>query len=159
MKENIAATNTPGSSTANTDFTPEALDKIQTALTRSVDARAGFETMVKKAEPELLPIARQFHDTHDQHAKQLSSLFAMHGRDPDADGSLMSTVNTAVVSARALFDEIDGDVMDNVRSGETHVLNALAEAAERVGDTQRENEIRAMIGDINALLDQTKHLD
>jgi len=137
----------------------DALDKVETALTRSVDAMSGFETMVEKAEPEFVAIAQKFRDMHTHHSARLAALLSAEGREPDADGSVMSSVNTAVVTMCALFDEINEDVMDKVRSGEQHVLKALGDAADHMDDTAQENEIRVMIGDLNALLAETKHLD
>lgn len=141
------------------DPTIDALDMLETALTRTIDAKAGFDTMVEKSEPEFLPIAKEFRDLHARHSAKLTSMLAEHGRTPDLDGSIMSTVNTAVVSLRALFDEIDDDVMDQVRDGEKHVLKALGNALRHIDDPETSGQINRMIDELNALLARTDHLD
>jgi hypothetical protein len=68
-------------------------------------------------------------------------------------------LNRAVVSARAFLDEIDEDVMDQVRSGERHVLGAF-DAALDAGLPERDRaQVGAMRGELAALLDETRHLD
>ncbi len=128
-------------------------DTLETLYTRVVDARAGFETMVEKAEPEFRPTAIAFLDLHTAHAREIAALVTRHGGTPDADGSLMSTVNRAVVSVRAMFDEIDDDVMSQIRDGEGHVLDAFDEAirAEPHPDhARRLSEMRAELSDLLA---------
>lgn len=113
---------------AHTDAAPRAAEALAALHTRTIDALAGYETMVGKAEPEFRPVAESFRDLHARHAARLGALVRAHGGRPDEDGSFMATVNRAVVSIRALFDEIDDDVMDQIRSGERHVLDAFDEA-------------------------------
>lgn len=145
--------------TTQTGLNHEQLDSLATLHTRTVDARAGFATMVEKAEPHFRAIARRFHDLHDQHATQLAALLETHGRAPDRDGSFMSTVNTMVVSARALFDEIDEDVMDQVRDGERHVLTAMDDAYSAIPSPTVSKAVERMERELTALLDETRHLD
>jgi hypothetical protein len=49
---------------------PEAaLDAVEKLHGRTLDALAGFETMVEKAEPEFRPVAERFRALHEAHAK------------------------------------------------------------------------------------------
>ncbi|RYI34142.1 MAG: DUF2383 domain-containing protein [Acetobacteraceae bacterium] len=137
----------------------DASDALGTLHTRTVDALRGFAKMVEKAEPEFRPVAQKFHDLHAQHAGAIARILSARGQAVDADGSIMGTVNETVVGLRAFFDEIDEDVMDNVRSGEGHVLKAFDDA---LADTLQQDErlaVEAMRGELTRLLDETSHLD
>lgn len=105
-----------------------AADALTILHRRTVDALTGYAAMVEKAEPSFRPVAEDFRAMHARHADRLARLLASMGREADHDGSLMGTVNAAVVSLRALFDEIDADVIPNIRNGEKHVLTAFDEA-------------------------------
>lgn len=130
-------------------------DHLRDLYTRIVDAKAGFDVMVDKAEPEFRDVATSFRDMHARHAEQIARL--LHGH-VDADGSLMGTVNKAMVSIRALFDEIDEDVMDQVRNGEAQVLSAFREA-EANSAAPHEAQLIAMRAELEDLLQRTAHLD
>ena len=67
----------------------------------------------------------------------------------------MSTVNKAVVSVRAFFDEIDDDVMDNIRDGEEHVLESLAKAEAALPAGRYRDEVATMRTELQALLEET----
>lgn len=97
---------------------PDATNALRSLQTRTGDALAGYVKMVEKAEPEFRPMAERFYGLHDRHYAALSAMLIRHGAKPDAHGSFMGTVNQAQVSLRALFDEIDEDVLDNIRDGE-----------------------------------------
>ena len=108
--------------------TDTALDALETLHNRSVDVLAGFETMVEKAEPEFRPIAERFRSLHQRQIGEIAGMLTAGGRQPDADGTFMSTINRAVVSVRAFVDDIDSDILGQVQSGEQHVLDAYADA-------------------------------
>ena len=135
------------------------IEKVQELLNRVVDAKAGFEVMVDKAEPEFRPVPLKFRETHHQHAERTAAIVTALGGEPDSEGSFFGTVNRTVVSVRAMFDEIDEDVMDSVRDGEKHVLESFDEAIATLGTNRHRDEILAMRGEIEALLDETRHLD
>jgi hypothetical protein len=146
----------------STTFSPtdaEVADALAELHTRTVDARAGFETMVSRAEPAFHPIAQRFCDLHGGHASRLAQMLVDFGRTPDADGSFMTTVNRTVVATRALVDEIDADGMDQVRSGEEHVTRAFDAGARRLAGTEHEVALREMRGELEALLRETAGLD
>ncbi|WP_430449699.1 DUF2383 domain-containing protein [Rhodophyticola sp.] len=134
-------------------------EALQALLNRTVDAKAGFDTMREKAEPEFRPVVQKFHGTHHAHTDQIAALIAARGGEPDVSGTLMSSVNTAVVSIRALFDEIDEDVMDSIRDGEGHVLEAFDEAIAAMTEGHDKGALVRMRGEIQDLLDETRHLD
>jgi hypothetical protein len=71
----------------------------------------------------------------------------------------MGTANAVVVSMRAFFDHIDAGVMDNIRSGEDHVLSAFDAAIEAVADASIASDLQEMRGEVTDLLHQTRDLD
>ena len=142
-------------------ITTHGLDALHTLHVRCMDASAGFEKMLEKSEPEFRPVAQRFLDLHRSHAARLANMLVNHGEQPDENGSFMSTVNRAVVATRALFDEIDEDVMDQVRSGEEYVLDAFAEASEIEDESlhpQDKAAIDEMRGELGNLLQETVSL-
>ena len=135
-----------------------AYETVETAHQRTVDALAGFETMVEKAEPDFLPVAQQFRDLHLHHGEILSGILRNAGHAPETDGTFMGTVNRAVVATRAFFDEIDADVMKQVRRGEESVMAAYRDAyAQPLAPSERQ-AIAALISGLQTLLSQTQHL-
>ncbi len=110
------------------DAEPDATRELLTLQRRSADALAGFQKMVEKAEPEFRPVVERFRALHDRHNAALTAMLIRHGQEPDAEGSFMGSLNKAMVSLRALFDEIDGSSMDSIRKGEEPVLEAFEDA-------------------------------
>lgn len=139
---------------------PDADDALLTLQTRTADALAGYVTMVDKAEPDFRPVAERFRALHDRHNAALTAMLIRHGVEPDADGSFMGTVNKAVVSLRALFDEIDEDVMDSIRDGENHVLSGFDDAIGAAGMPPADvTVLQDMRDELTVLLQDTRHLD
>ncbi len=146
--------------TTTATFDDTAINALDKVLIRSLDARAGFQTLVEKAEPEFRPVAEEFLALHTSHAERLSILLKRRGLEPETDGSFMAKINEGVVSIRALVDEIDEDVMDNIRSGETFIASAFKEAIDAVPVASREHgDLIAMKVDLDTLLARTSHLD
>lgn len=137
----------------------DGTDAIVALHTRTVDALAGYEKMVEKAEPEFMATAESFRSLHQQHAEQIARILISHGRGADLDGSFMGSVNKAVVAMRAFFDEIDADVMTSIHNGEDHVLKAFDAALEHNLDAETDRELRGMRDELVALLDRTDDLD
>jgi hypothetical protein len=123
---------------------------------RTVDALAGYATMVEKAEPEFKAIAEAFRALHAEQGTRLARMLAGLGHDVSPDGTLMGAVNVAVVSMRAAFDAIDADVMDAIRSGETYVLRAFEEAISANPDPAIRAPLQEMSDALGALLDRTQ---
>jgi uncharacterized protein (TIGR02284 family) len=127
-------------------------------LDRSVDSAKGYAKMVEKAEPEFRDTAERFRSLHARHAGGLALLLADIGIEADADGTMMGTVNEAVVTFRAFFDEIDEDVMDQVRRGEDWVLHAFDEAIAEQDGRGASAHLREMRAQLTDLLAETRHL-
>ena len=125
---------------------------VETALTRTTDARDGFQRMQELAEPGFAPTVARFLDLHRRHSDRIARLMAEAGRVPDADGSLMGRVNRLVVSARALVDRIDADTLPQIVSGETHVLEAYDAALAGAAPQGVRDELAALRDDLADLL-------
>lgn len=135
---------------------------------RTVDSVKGHAKMVEKAEPAFRDIAERFRSLHARHADELARLLADLDVLSEGDGTIMGTVNQAVVTFRAFFDDIDEDVMDQVRSGEGWVLKAFdaaieeQQSAERLGADQvgirPVAKLREMRAELTTLLDETRDL-
>ena len=111
---------------ANSD--QRSIDALVALHTRITDSRAGFNKMLETAEPEFSPTVQRFCDLHTRHAAMVAAMLATKGYMVDAEGSLMGTINRAVVAVRSFFDDVDADLMTAIRDGEHHVLSAFAEA-------------------------------
>ena len=140
---------------ADTGPVPEALIAL---YNRTVDSTKGYARMVEKAEPSFRDTAERFRALHARHAGDLARFLATMGIEADADGTLMGTVNQAVVTFRAFFDDIDEDVMDQIRSGEDWVLKAFGSAIAEEAHPTRAASLREMQTELTALLADTSHL-
>lgn len=125
---------------------------------RTVDDISGFAAMVDRAEPDFRAVAQHFHDLHRRHAAALALILRERGVEPDADGSFMATVNKVVVGVRSLLDDIDGDVMHQVRSGEEWTLDAFDRAVAAMKDDPAEARLHEMRAELAELLAKTSDL-
>ena len=134
---------------------PVFADAVATLHTRTMDVKAGYKTMVEKAEPDFRHVPEAFLALHQKQADALTRMLVELGRSPDADGSFMGTVNQAVVSLRAVFDKIDEDVIGSIQSGEDHVLNAFEKALAIESPAPAAAELMEMRDALQRLLTQT----
>ncbi|MBF9029608.1 DUF2383 domain-containing protein [Rhodobacterales bacterium HKCCE3408] len=111
---------------------PDPRAALQRLLDRTIDAQAGYDVLLDKAETDIAPLLQDFHDAHEKHAETVAAMISAYGAEPDSDGTLMSSVNRAVTTIRSMFDEIDEDVLDAVASGEEYVLETFTDAIEAV---------------------------
>ena len=136
----------------------DASEALLALYDRTVDSVKGYAKMVEKAEPAFRDTAEQFRALHARHADGLARLLAEAGVEFDAEGTMMGAVNQAVVTFRAFFDDIDDDVMDQVRSGEDWVLKAFDEAIQEQAGGTAADELGLMRAQLAALLAETRHL-
>lgn len=110
----------------------EALDLVAEAHTRVRDTVEGMEKLVEKAEADFKPTAQTLLTMHRRHEADLHAYLTDQGHDAQADGSVFGSVNRAVVEVRSWVDDISDNVMQDVKEGEKHVLDAYraAEGAE-----------------------------
>lgn len=136
----------------------DSLEALSHLHTLSVDTLRGFDKMVEKAEAEFLPIAERFTALHGRHVARLDTMVREMGGVPDAGGSFMGTVNAAVVTLRSVFDAIDVEVMDRVRSGEDSVIAAFDRA---IGASLPQGHSEALVqmkSELTGLLNETRSM-
>ncbi len=136
----------------------DSLEALIDLHTLSVDTLHGFQKMVEKAEPDFQPIADRFSALHGRHVARLDNMVREMGGLPDADGSFMGTVNSAVVSLPTVLDAIDSGVMDRVRSGEQNVLAAFERAIAASLPEGHHDALVQMKVELTGLLDETRQL-
>lgn len=132
-----------------------ALDSLAKAHTSTIDALAGFETMVEKAEPEFRPVAIRFRDLHRSHAEIMAGMLRAHGQNPDDDGSFMGLLDKVVVSLRAWFGKVDADALEQIRSGEQHVLDDYREAEAKAMSESDRSALTRMRRELEALVESS----
>lgn len=151
----------PKPATALPETHPEVVedhDALQHLYDRITDALEGFRVMADKAEPSFRPVVERFVTLHQTQGAAVAAMLVARGAGDDLDGTLMGTVNRAVVSVRALFTGIDADVLESIRSGEEHVLAAFDRAIGGVVKPADATALSAMRDDLVALLDDTRDL-
>ena len=149
---------TESSPTLVKEVARESLESLINLHTLSVDTRRGFEKMVEKADPSFLPIAQRFVALHTRHVARLDVMVREMGAVPDAAGSVMGTLNRAVVALRAVFDAIDADVMVQIRQGEDAVLEAFDRAISTSLPQGHVQALTQMRTELSGLLDETSTL-
>jgi uncharacterized protein (TIGR02284 family) len=105
----------------------ESLASLHTAL---VDSRNGYEEALDDAEGcGLSGLFREMIALRDRHTAELARVLASHGREPDRDGSFMSTVHRTIIKVRSLFAELDESILPGLIDGEERILGYYDEAA------------------------------
>lgn len=132
---------------------------VEAARTRTLDALAGFEKMAEHAEPEFAPIVAAFVELHTRHGNDLTRLLADAGQAPDEGGSIMGSVNRMVVATRALFDEIDADLLSRIHSGEAHVVTAYEAALTATLPAGAHDCIAGLLAELKELLADTRPVE
>ncbi len=125
---------------------------------RNIDMNRGFATMVEKADPAFRDTAERFRALHARHADMLARLLSDLGVDASPDGTLMGAVHKAVISVRAFFDDIDQDVMDQIRTGEASLMQAYDDAIVESTSHGFMSTLQTMQADVQAELTATQHL-
>ncbi len=134
------------------DAVGESLDALIDLHKQSINTLLGFEKMAEKAEPSFHDVVQRFVALHSRQTSRLDQMVREMGAVPDTDGSFMGTVNRAVVTMRAIFDEIDADTMKQIRSGEEFVLAAFDRAIAASLPQDHDRALNQMKGELVSLL-------
>lgn len=108
-----------------------ALEPIATDLS---DVLAGYETMLEKADPELVPMITSLHDLHKKHLVVLLNLLTERGESPEDIGSSMGSVHKFVATARDWIGSLDASSRQSILDGEKRVLESYGDALEQSQD-------------------------
>lgn len=79
------------------DTAGTALHQVQTGIE---DVLAGYDTMMDRAEPEILPVILDLVSMHQRHASEVGTRLNGLGERSDDEGSMRGTVNQAAVTVR-----------------------------------------------------------
>ncbi len=116
--------------TPNTPDSAALLESLETLRTRLADAVAGYDEALEHAEPGIAPELQSMRAAHDREIRELGPLVAgLHG-DISTEGSWMTTVQEAVMKARAWLTGIDAGVIPAVVRGERSLLSLYDDAIE-----------------------------
>jgi len=135
---------------------PPLQEALQILHNRITDALEGFRVMQEKAEPSFRPTVARFVALHERQAAMVGDLLLAQDQHASLDGTLMGTVNKAVVSIRALFDSIDADALDRIRDGEQHVIDAFTDALAADPSPANARILEAMRAELLALVEATR---
>ena len=130
---------------------------VQTALERSLDARAGYETMLSRCSDGFRPVVERFLELHGRHADTLGRILAEAGQMPGGE-TMMSVVNRTVVAVRGVFGEIGLEAVESIRDGEIRVCEGLKAAADQPLPETARGEISTMRKEIDVALNEIAHL-
>lgn len=127
-------------------------------MTRITDVKNGFDKVVDEAEQDFKPVAKEFRSLHAAHLESLRTALDAHGFDVDDDGSFMTKVNEKVVAARSSIDDLEENIMAQIRSGEQYVLNAFDDAQNKVENEDLRVRLGNMRDELRGLIDHTRDL-
>lgn len=140
------------------DSETRALMALQTLHNQTLDALAGYETMLDRTKPDFRPVVDRFVKLHRRHAEELARILSEETTADPGDGTLMGAVNRVVVATRALIDEIDEDTMDSIRDGEAHVMDAFKAARSCPLDAGTDLRVQTMASELADLLADTRNI-
>lgn len=130
----------------------EEIARLQDLHTRLIDMLDGYEKVLEKAEPEFVGVITEFQDLHLRQLDRVIALLQELGREPASDGSMMGTVNRAVVEVRSWFDDIGHNVLGAIADGEKRLLGDFDAAIEVTPSVDRRARIDQMRGETVTLL-------
>ncbi|MDD9724058.1 DUF2383 domain-containing protein [Roseovarius sp. SK2] len=131
----------------------DALAKLQV---RIKDTLAGYDEILERAEPGVRPLMEKFSAAHTAHEAELAARLRKHGCVPDEDGSFFSTVQRIVIKTRAVFDDLDEDVLNSVIKGEERILSLYDAAITAARDEGEIALLSRQRGELHELV-QTAH--
>ncbi|MCC5961952.1 MAG: DUF2383 domain-containing protein [Rhodobacteraceae bacterium] len=137
------------------DETPDEaarLDLIAEVHTRVADAVKGYDKLVAKADTKLRPAAQELLDMHQSHEKELARYLAEAGRDPAKDGTFFATVNRVAIEVRSWFDVISENVIEQIKEGEKHVLDAYYAAQKQTQPADADAMLARHVAEVDALM-------
>ncbi len=95
-----------------------ALNALHQVHTATNDVLEGYETMLKRAEPEIVGVISDLTALHKRHATAQSRRLRELGQDDDDDSSLQGTINSVAVTMRDWVTGLDKGSLDAVQRGE-----------------------------------------
>ncbi|WP_237065250.1 DUF2383 domain-containing protein [Loktanella sp. M215] len=87
------------------------------------DVLAGYETMLDRADPDILPIIEDLSNLHRCHAMEQEDALQGLQDTGDGDATVRGTVNKAVVTLRDWVAGLDADALPAVREDEEALMD------------------------------------
>ncbi|MBE9637405.1 DUF2383 domain-containing protein [Salipiger mangrovisoli] len=131
---------------------PRQLELLYHLQARSIGARGWFDEMVEKADPEFRFVAVRFHGLHVEQVQRLTALITAVGGDADPSDNLSAALKRASLSVRAVFGDIDGDMMSRIRESEAKVLAGFTEVIKAIEPSRYRDELVQMQAELQDLL-------
>jgi uncharacterized protein (TIGR02284 family) len=103
----------------------DALHQVHTATN---DVLTGYDTMLERAEPEIMPILRELTSMHRNHADALKARLTAFGDSGEDDTSFRGTMNSLAVTMRDWIADLDEDSLNTVKRGEKALLDIYDDA-------------------------------
>ena len=145
-----AAAETAGGPSPRSD---EEVSKLKDLHASLVDTREGCDKMVEKAEADFVAVAADFRSLHQLQAERVRAILSAMGEDPGAEGgTVMGSVNRAVVEVRSWFDDIGHNVVEALADGEKRLLQDFEAAIAASPSVERRGMLDRMRGEIVTLL-------
>ena len=101
---------------------------LHQALTATNDVLTGYETMLERAEPEIVSILTDLTAMHRRHASALEQRLNALGDSGEDDSSLRGTMNAVVVTLRDWVTDLDEGSLNAVRRGEKALMDIYDDA-------------------------------
>ena len=130
----------------------EEYARLRDLHTRLVDTLTGYDKVVEKADPEFVGIAGEFRGLHQAQSERVLSMLLGLGSDPGSEGSMLGTVNSAVVEVRSWFDDLGHNVIGALVDGEKRLLEDFRAASAASPSIERRGMLDQMCGEIITLL-------
>ncbi|MEO1140308.1 MAG: DUF2383 domain-containing protein [Pseudomonadota bacterium] len=140
------------------DTTEEFRNDLAKLQVRITDTLAGYDEILKEAEPEIEPLMQRFTQAHQQHEAELSERLRSHGCAPDTDGSSFSLVQRAVIKTRAVFDDMDDDILHAVVRGEERIVRLYDDALNTAQTAEDTALLQMQREQVTDLLDEARRL-
>lgn len=136
------------------DATDAQLAVLQRLLNSTTETHAWFDEIAERAEPGFRHVAVKFRGLHVEQRDRIAAIITAVGGTPEASGGLRASINRSSVSLRALFEEIDGDMMRSVEDAEAELLAEFDAALSALGPSRYREELEQMKGELVALLSE-----
>ena len=101
---------------------------LHQALTATNDVLTGYETMLERAEPEIVSILTDLTAMHRRHASALEQRLNALGDSGEDDSSLRGTMNAVVVTLRDWVTDLDVGSLNAVQRGEKALMDIYDDA-------------------------------
>ncbi|MCC5973674.1 MAG: DUF2383 domain-containing protein [Rubellimicrobium sp.] len=130
----------------------DEIARLHQLLIRLVDTLDGFDKVLEKAEPEFVGVAEDFCGLHRGQIERVRRMLVDLGEDGGSDGSVLGTVNRAVVEMRSWFTEIGPNILDGIVDGEKRLIEDFDAVIAASPSVERRGSIDQMLGETVALL-------